>query len=304
MVAEHEEQHQETLLQCMQVLADPPYRPATRRSLPAGRKPARDMVTLPAGPFLMGWQRGGFAYDNEGTPHVVDLPAFRIDRFPVSHGEYLAFVEDGGYRRPELWHPLGWAFREQEGLAAPRHWRRGRGGSWLARFMDVELPLAEAAERVLVHVCWYEADAYARWAGKRLPTEAEWEKAALWDPATGTTRPWPWGEEPPAARLANVDQLAFAPAEVGAYPAGASPCGVEQLVGDCWEWTSSDFLPYPGFTAWPYDEYSKIFFGSDYKVLRGASWATRPAVARGTFRNWDFPIRRQVFAGFRCAEDA
>lgn len=323
LVVEHEEQHQETLLQAMQVLAEPPYAPKRRRRLPSprelGRRVVRDMVHVPAGPFVMGWQRPGFAYDNELPPHEVDVAAFSIDRFPVTHGDYLAFVADGGYRRRELWQPAGWAFREQESLEAPRHWvparSVGRIGSpfqqaWLARFMDVIAPVEEVAELPIVQVCYWEADAYARWAGKRLPTEAEWEKAALWDPSAGRARPWPWGEEPPGAASddansarANLDQLAFAPASIGAYPRGASAYGVEQLVGDCWEWTSSDFGDYPGFEAYPYDDYSKTWFGTNYKVLRGASWATRPAVARGTFRNWDYPIRRQIFAGFRLAQD-
>jgi len=180
------------------------------------------------------------------------------------------------------------------------HWRPD-GGGW--RAMVFGRPTAVDPDCPVVHVSWYEADAYARWAGKRLPTEAEWEKAALWDPATQRARPWPWGEEPADTTRANLDQLGFAPAPIGAYPSGASGYGVEQLVGDCWEWTSSDFGGYPGFEAYPYDDYSKTWFGSDYKVLRGASWATRPAVARGTFRNWDYPIRRQIFAGFRLAED-
>ena len=303
MVAEHEEQHQETLLQCMQVLDAPPYSPARRRALPAARPIARDVVEVPAGPFRMGWQGPGFAYDNELPPHEVEVAAFRIDRFPVTHGDYLAFVEDGGYARRELWTPAGWAFREQEALAAPRHWRRAASGGWEARFMDRVEPLAAVADLPIVHVCYWEADAFARWAGRRLPTEAEWEKAALWDPSTGRTRSWPWGEEPPGPERANLDQLAFAPAPVGAYPHGASALGVEGLLGDAWEWTSTDFRGYPGFEAYPYDDYSKSWFGSDYKVLRGASWATRPAVARGTFRNWDYPIRRQIFAGFRCALD-
>jgi iron(II)-dependent oxidoreductase len=310
MVAAHEEQHQETLLQCMQVLAAPPYAPSRRRSLPAGRAVQRDMVSVPGGPFRMGWQSAGFAYDNELPAHEVDLPAFRIDRFPVTHGDYLAFVADGGYQRRELWADTGWRFRESEGMEAPRHWRRVAGAparpgaGWEARFMDRVLPVEQAADLPIVHVCYWEAEAYARWAGKRLPTEAEWEKAASWDPATGSSRPWPWGEDPPGERHANLDQLGFAPAPVGAYPAGASAYGVEQLIGDVWEWTASDFLPYPGFVAYPYDDYSKVFFGSDYKVLRGGSWATRPAVARGTFRNWDYPIRRQIFSGFRLATDA
>jgi iron(II)-dependent oxidoreductase len=306
MVAEHEEQHQETLLQCMQVLADPPYAPRARRALPAGRAAARDRITVPGGPFRMGWQRGGFAYDNELPAHEVHVDSFAIDRLPVSNEQYLAFVADGGYRRRELWSDAGWAFKEQDALAAPRNWQRHGAAAavdgWSVRYMDQVLPLAAALDRPVIHVCYWEADAWCRWAGVRLPTEAEWEKAALWDPARGEARPWPWGEEPPGTaptQRANLDQLAFAPAPLGAYPQGASAYGVEQLVGDMWEWTSSDFRGYPGFVAYPYDDYSQTWFGSDYKVLRGASWATRPRVARGTFRNWDFPIRRQIFAGFR-----
>jgi iron(II)-dependent oxidoreductase len=288
----------------MQVLDSPPYSPARRRELPPARAVARDMVKVPGGPFRMGWQRAGFAYDNELPPHAVEVPAFRIDRFPVTHGDFLAFLEDGGYARRELWAAEGWELRETEGLGAPRHWRRAAGGGWEARFMDRVLPLPAVADRPVAHVCYWEADAFARWAGKRLPTEAEWEKAALWDPAAGAARPWPWGEQPPTPERANLDQLGFAPAAVGAYPRGASAYGVEQLVGDVWEWTSTAFGGYPGFVAYPYDDYSKTWFGGDYRVLRGGSWATRPAVARGTFRNWDFPIRRQIFAGFRCAVDA
>jgi gamma-glutamyl hercynylcysteine S-oxide synthase len=161
------------------------------------------------------------------------------------------------------------------------------------------LPGAEPVQ----HVCWFEADAYARWAGKRLPTEAEWEKAATWD-RVGEKRRYPWGDEEPGDEHANLGQRRFGPAPAGSFPAGASAWGCQQLLGEVWEWTSSDFAPYPGFEAFPYREYSEVFFGSEYKVLRGGSWATHPVVARGTFRNWDYPIRRQIFAGFRCARDA
>jgi iron(II)-dependent oxidoreductase len=156
----------------------------------------------------------------------------------------------------------------------------------------------------VMHVSWYEADAYARWAGRRLPTEAEWEKAARHDPATGTSRRFPWGDAEPSARHANLGQRYLQPAPAGSYPAGASPLGVRQLVGDVWEWTASDFRPYPGFRAFPYREYSEVFFGGDYKVLRGGAFGVDPAACRGTFRNWDYPIRRQIFSGFRCARDA
>jgi iron(II)-dependent oxidoreductase len=167
--------------------------------------------------------------------------------------------------------------------------------------MDLSGPLLPS--HPVCHVCYYEAEAFARFAGKRLPTEFEWEAAASWDPETGTKRWFPWGEEPASKDLANVDQLMFGTAPVGSYPENLSPIGCYGMIGDVWEWTSSDFQPYPGFESFPYKEYSEAFFGSDYKVLRGGSWATRPGAIRNTFRNWDYPIRRQIFSGFRCARD-
>jgi iron(II)-dependent oxidoreductase len=155
-----------------------------------------------------------------------------------------------------------------------------------------------------VHVSYFEAEAYAAWAGRRLPTEAEWEKAARFDPATGRSRRFPWGDDEPSAEHANLGQRHLRPAPAGAYPAGASPTGVHQLIGDVWEWTSTDFHGYPGFAPFPYREYSEVFFGPEYKVLRGGSFGTDSAAIRGTFRNWDYPIRRQIFAGFRTARDA
>jgi len=155
-----------------------------------------------------------------------------------------------------------------------------------------------------MHVSFHEAEAYCRWAGRRLPSELEWEVAAAWDPRSQTQRRYPWGEEPPTPELANLDQRMFGTAPVGAYPRGVSALGCEQMLGDVYEWTSSDFVAYPGFMSFPYKEYSEVFFGDEHKVLRGASWATRPRVARNTFRNWDYPIRRQIFCGFRTASDA
>jgi iron(II)-dependent oxidoreductase len=153
------------------------------------------------------------------------------------------------------------------------------------------------------HVCWHEANAFARWAGRRLPTEAEWEKAAAATPQ-GPVRRFPWGDASPDGTQANLWPRGGRPAPVGAFPAGVSAFGFEQMIGDVWEWTASDFRPYPGFRPFPYPEYSAVFFGSDYKVLRGGSWAVAPDAIRNTFRNWDYPIRRQIFAGFRCARDA
>jgi iron(II)-dependent oxidoreductase len=154
-----------------------------------------------------------------------------------------------------------------------------------------------------MHLCYWEAEAFARFAGARLPTEIEWEKAASWDPDSGRSRSFPWGEEEPTSTRANLDQLRFGPAPIGSYADGRSAVGCWGMLGDTWEWTRSSFLPYEGFLAFPYSEYSDVFFGHEYRVLRGGSWATRPTVARCSFRNWDYPIRRQIFSGIRLARD-
>jgi iron(II)-dependent oxidoreductase len=249
----------------------------------------------------MGTSTHPWALDNERPAHVVDVDAFWIDTVPVSNADYQAFVDDGGYDDARWWGPQGWAHRQEAGLTAPQFWRRD-GGLWIRRRFGRQEPVPP--REPVMHVCWYEAAAYARWAGKRLPTEAEWEKAARHDPATGRSRQYPWGDEEPGPEHANLGQRHLRPAEVGAYPAGASPLGARQLVGDVWEWTASDFAPYPGFVAWPYREYSEVFFGARYKVLRGGSFGVDPVACRGTFRNWDLPVRRQIFNGFRCARDA
>lgn len=299
MVAQHEQQHDETMLATHQlrtgepVLTAPP--PPARR---AGPLPAE--VLVPGGPFTMGTSTEPWALDNERPAHQVDLAPYFIDTVPVTCGDYLEFLDSGGYGRSEWWSPAGWAYVREYGIEAPRFWRQEVGSCRRRRFgVDERIPLDEP----VVHVSFYEAEAYARWAGKRLPTEAEWEKAARWDPASGRSRRYPWGDQDPAEEHANLGQRHLRPAPVGAYPAGASPLGVHQLIGDVWEWTSSDFRGYPGFRAFPYREYSEVFFGNEYKMLRGGSFGTDAVACRGTFRNWDYPIRRQIFAGFRCARD-
>jgi iron(II)-dependent oxidoreductase len=249
----------------------------------------------------MGTSDDAWALDNERPAHRVFVETFAIDTVPVSNADYAQFIADGGYQRRELWSARGWQHRTESGLEAPQFWTDDGGGNWWRHRFGVLEPVPP--EEPVMHVCWFEAEAYARWAGKRLPTEAEWEKAARWHPADGRSRRFPWGDEEPDATRANLGQRHLEPAPVGSYPAGASPSGVRQLIGDVWEWTSSPFTGYPGFTAFPYREYSEVFFGGDYRVLRGGSFGTDPIACRGTFRNWDHPVRRQIFAGFRCARD-
>jgi iron(II)-dependent oxidoreductase len=301
MVIQHEHQHDETMLATHQLrkgapaLLDPPGADSVIGDTIAAE------VLVPGGPFLMGTSDDPWAYDNERPGHTVDVPSFHIDTAPVGNAAYAAFIEAGGYQDPRWWHPKGWEWGSASGKEAPAFWHR-EGGQWLRRRLGrVEpVPMDEPVQ----HVCWYEADAYARWAGKRLPTEAEWEKAASWDPVAERKRRLPWGDSGEAGDHANLGQRRLHPAPLGSYPGGASAYGVRQLIGDVWEWTSSDFTAYPGFRAFPYKEYSEVFFGGDYKILKGGSWATHPLSGRATFRNWDHPIRRQIFSGFRCARDA
>ncbi|MGW1884694.1 ergothioneine biosynthesis protein EgtB [Streptomyces sp. NPDC001970] len=300
MIAQHEQQHDETMLITHQLRRGPaaldapePPRGSTH-GLPAE-------VLVPAGPFTMGTSAEPWALDNERPAHQRRLPEYFIDTTPVTNGAFQAFVADGGYSDERWWAPEGWAQIRKHDIGAPLFWRR-ESGQWLRRRFGVTEPVPD--DEPVLHVSWYEADAYARWAGRRLPTEAEWEKAARHDPASGRSRRYPWGDEDPSPGRANLGQRHLRPAPAGAYPEGASPLGVRQLIGDVWEWTSSDFLPYPGFAPFPYREYSEVFFGPDHKVLRGGSFAVDPVACRGTFRNWDLPVRRQIFSGFRTARDA
>jgi iron(II)-dependent oxidoreductase len=258
-------------------------------------------VFVPEGPFQMGTSTDPWAYDNERPAHRVDLPAYYLDTTPVSNAAYLGFIDDGGYDDPRWWSAAGWEWRTRSGKRSPAFWIRDTG-QWLRRRFGQQevLPVDEPVQ----HVCFFEAEAYASWAGRRLPTEAEWEKAASWDPATRTKRRYPWGDAPPDGDSANLGQQRTRPTPVGSFPAGASAYGALQLLGDVWEWTATDFTGHPGFCTFPYREYSEVFFGPEYKVLRGGSWATDPVACRTTFRNWDYPIRRQIFAGFRTARSA
>ncbi|MDX3324932.1 ergothioneine biosynthesis protein EgtB [Streptomyces sp. ME02-6979-3A] len=301
MVAQHEQQHDETMLITHQLRSGPAVLDAPEPPEPTDTVTLPPEVLVPGGPFTMGTSTEPWALDNERPAHRREVAAFHIDTAPVTCSAYQRFIEDGGYTEERWWAPEGWAMIREHDLTAPLFWHRD-AGQWLRRRFGVTEPVR--ADEPVLHVSWYEADAYARWAGRRLPTEPEWEKAARHDPASGRSLRYPWGDEDPAPEHANLGQRHLRPAAAGAYPAGRSPAGAGQLIGDVWEWTSSDFLPYPGFVAFPYREYSEVFFGPGHKVLRGGSFAVDQVACRGTFRNWDLPVRRQIFSGFRTARDA
>ncbi|MBS4727768.1 ergothioneine biosynthesis protein EgtB [Mycobacterium sp. SM1] len=299
MVISHEHQHDETMLQALNLRPGAPLLQSTA-TLPAGRPGlAGTSVLVSGGLFVLGVDAGSepFSLDNERPAHVVHVPSFRIGRVPVTNSEWQHFIDDGGYHQPRWWSERGWEHRRRAGLTAPQFWN---DDGTRTRFGCVEeIPPDEPVQ----HVSYFEAEAYAAWAGARLPTEIEWEKACAWDPATNIRRRYPWGSEEPSAQRANLGGAALRPAPVGAYPAGASAYGAEQMLGDVWEWTSSPLRPWPGFVPMIYQRYSQPFFGGDYRVLRGGSWAVEPGILRPSFRNWDHPYRRQIFCGVRLAWD-
>jgi gamma-glutamyl hercynylcysteine S-oxide synthase len=298
---------------------------------------------IDGGLHTVGTDAHPWAYDNERRSHAVELMPFAIDTFPVTNRRFLEFIADGGYTDERHWSGAGWAWRNEAGLYAPEFWhlegpeRGGVGGSWSVLRFGARLDLADLLDEPVQHVGWHEAEAFARWSDCRLPTEVEWEAAAAGidpvyplpvvprgrirraDRRTSPSGPLPRDDRPDerAHRVdqeaeltvideqrANLGQRHTGPAAIGSYPAGVSAHGVHQLLGDVWEWTSSDFRPHPGFRAFPYKEYSEVFWGNEYKVLKGGSWAADPCAVRPTFRNWDYPIRRQIFSGFRTAVDA
>jgi iron(II)-dependent oxidoreductase len=297
----HEDMHGEAFTYTRQTFGYPAPRLTGARgdSPEGGDAPWGGDAVVPGGTFRLGAEQGeAFAFDNEQWAHPVELREFAVARAPVAQAEFAAFVEDGGYRRRDLWGDAGWAWRERAAAEHPVYWRR-ESGCWLRRDFDRWVPLEPY--RPVIHVSWYEADAYCRWAGRRLPREAEWEAAASRPDGGGPKRRFPWGDDDPTPDRANLDGRALGCVGVAAHATGDSPCGCRQLTGNVWEWTADDFGPYPGFAPGPYKEYSAPWFG-DHKVLRGGCWATRGRMLRNTWRNFYRPDRRDVFAGFRtCA---
>jgi gamma-glutamyl hercynylcysteine S-oxide synthase len=260
-------------------------------------------AAIPGGVYLVGSAPGpDFVFDNEMDAHEVVISPFAISRTAVTNAEFIAFVEDRGYERRKLWSEDGWRWRQGASARQPFYWLR-EGKDWCWREFDEVVPLRERLP--VLHVNWYEADAYCRWAGRRLPTEAEWEMAAGAESTTNgerlTRRRFPWGDKPATPERANLDWRTLGCVEVAALPAGDSAFGCRQMIGNVWEWTASDFAPYPGFMPGPYKEYSAPWFG-DHKVLRGGCWTTRARLIHNAYRNFYQPDRRDIWAGFRtCA---
>ena len=300
----HEDMHTEAYIYSRQTLGYPA--PHLGRDRP-GRTPGGGHpgdADVPGGTFRLGAERGApFLYDNEKWAHPVTVEPFAIARAPVSNREFAAFVDAGGYRRREFWSEAGWDWRVEAEATHPVYWMPGQGHGFRVRRFDLSepLPLNEPA----IHVNWFEANAWCAWAGRRLPTELEWEAAALGEPEgdglAPTKRTYPWGEAPPDPRRANLDGWSLSCIDVGALPAGDSAFGCRQMLGNVWEWTADTFAPFPGFRADAYREYSEAGFHQT-KVLRGGAWATRSRMLTGRYRNFFSPDRRDVIAGFRTVQ--
>jgi len=307
LVLEHEEQHQETLAYLLQLLEpSKKTRPSEieSKNLETSERLStltREMASVEAGSFLMGAAWNAFAYDNELPPHTVHVPAFKIDKLLTTNEEYAEFIAEGGYTRREWWSDEGWSWCERENWKFPLYWTQQNRG-WRVQTMFDEGVLA--ASHPVTGVSWYEAEAYARFRGKRLPSEAEWEKAASWDNEREVKGRFAWGDERPCVSLCNFDNRFWGTTAVGSFPEGASTRGCLDMTGNVWEWTSDAFAGYPGFKPFPYPEYSEVWFDADHRVLKGGSWATRASILRISFRNFFRRHFRIAFAGIRCATDA
>jgi iron(II)-dependent oxidoreductase len=314
LVLLHEQMHDEAITYTRQTLSYPPPTIAVTNKVrfaehnesvgQTSNELTRD-AEIPGGKFILGsTYEERFIFDNEQSAHDVEIAPFAISKTAVSNSQFRTFVEDSGYKRSELWTAEGWQWRTDVGAEHPVYWRR-EGNDWLRRNFDKWVELDERLP--VIHVNWHEASAYCRWADRRLPTEAEWEMAASTErPANGrglTTRKhrYPWGDDLPTPERANLDWREMGCIPVDALPAGDCAFGCRQMIGNVWEWTASDFNPYPGFVAGPYREYSEPWFG-DHKVLRGGCWVTRSRLIHNSYRNFYTPDRRDVWAGFRtCA---
>jgi ergothioneine biosynthesis protein EgtB len=312
LVLLHEQMHDEAITYTRQTLSYPAPKIAVANkarlveqdeSSPHNTDWLTGDAEISGGNFTLGnAAKESFAFDNEQVAHEVEIAPFSISKTTVTNGEFKHFVEDGGYRRGELWSAKGWQWRTDVMAEHPVYWQQEENGRWLRRSFDEWVALDERLP--VIHVNWHEANAYCGWANRRLPTEAEWETAASAEPAANGLglakhkRAFPWGDDSPSLERANLDWRALGCVPVDALPAGDSAFGCRQMIGNVWEWTASDFQPYPGFVAGPYKEYSEPWFGN-HKVLRGGCWVTRSRLIHNSYRNFYTPDRRDVWAGFR-----
>lgn len=302
----HEDMHVEAFLMNRQAWSYPrPDWPVQAAAEPETADECSGDVTFAGGTFWLGAaSTEPFVFDNEKWAYPVEVKPFALARTPVTQAQFAAFVDAGGYERSDWWSGEGWRWRQEANARHPVYWQRSGPGQWLRRDFDRWLPLEP--HRPVINIAWYEADAYCRWAGRRLPTEAEWEVAAALPDTTSQSyaqpkRRFPWGDRWPRPEQANLDGVQLGCVDVGACAAGDSTGGCRQMIGNVWEWTASDFAPFPGFEPDPYREYSQPWFHT-HKVLRGGCWATRGRLIRNTWRNFYQPNRRDVWAGFRtCA---
>ena len=303
LAALHEDMHAENLTLILQTLghAQPRLSSFDRATAnpPIDEAYQPHDVEVPGATFMLGAaQSEPFVFDNEKWAHPVLVKPFRIAATPVTNGQFQAFVDDGGYRRREVWSARGWDWRRRAEITQPLFWV-SQGPQWLERVFDRLVPLRPWHPAACLS--WFEAEAFCKWAGRRLPTEAEWEMAASFAPQSGHQRRFPWGDTPPTPEQANLDYRAGGTIDVRALPAGDSALGCRQMIGNVWEWVADTFAPYPGFVCDPYKEYSQPYFGTK-KVLKGGCWATRTRLIRNSWRNFYMRQRRNIFAGFRtCA---
>jgi ergothioneine biosynthesis protein EgtB len=299
MGLEHEMQHQELLVYDIKHLLCDLY-DAQKTSAPSDSETVTGMAEIEGGLFTLGYEGNEFAWDNEKPQHTVFLQDFAIDRAPVSNGDFLEFINSGGYEDYRWWLSEGWETVNRERWRSPLYWEQ-EDGKWMIRDFYGLHNVVEKADEPVSHVSYFEAAAFAKWAGKRLPTEAEWEKAACFDPKKRAKRQFPWGDAPPDVTKANLfDRLLWGVAPIGSAPEGRSAYGCHQMIGDVWEWTMSDYVPYPGFKS-EFDEYNDKWFVGQ-KILRGGSFATPQIHIRSTYRNFFHPPERWMISGFRCAK--
>ena len=295
----HECQHQELLVYDLQHLLAEKYRPVKKKNIPKQNQHEKELIKIKGGLYKMGYNGENYCYDIELPEHLVYLNDYKIDKFPVTNEQYLKFIDDGGYETYKYWLSDGWEKVKENKWKAPMYWEKIED-QWHTRdFLGIE---KINPNKPVCHVSYYEADAYCKWAGKRLPTEAEWEKASCWDESKQEKTVYPWGNKQPSEENCNLlESNYWGCTEIGTYPNGTSPSGCQQMIGDVWEWTSSEFTGYPGFKS-GFDEYNDKWF-SNQKVLRGGSFGTPKISIRGSYRNFFRLDERWLFSGFRCAEN-